>query len=270
MESDNPTTHTMNLAIYSYGWEAFRFPYPAGWTLVGAGDVDDAGTPQQIWFNASTSQLSFWTIKCSGGLLFGRLNDLDCTQAVDRTVPAPAGFTPHLADLNGDGVIDIVWTSASRAVKYWVNTGKDRFTKTDAPDASPNGFDLIGAGEIAGTGRTDLIWFNAATGNIGWWLMDGTTVTGRKTTAGPAGYSVATIEDFDGDGLADVFWTNAKGTAYVWQGTGGGFISQQVADGAGTPYVVPTGYKVQMNRLQGVANPTAAHAARAQIAAVSH
>lgn len=268
MESDNPTTHTMNLAIYSYGWEAFRFPYPSGWTLVGAGDVDDAGTPQQIWFNASTSQLAFWAIKCSGGILFGRLNDVDCTQTVDRTVPAPAGFTPHLADLNGDGVIDIVWTSASRAVKYWVNTGKDRFTKTDASYTSPDGFDLIGAGEIAGTGKTDLIWFNAATGNIGWWLMDGTTVTGRKTTAGPAGYSVATIEDFDGDGLADLLWTNAKGTAYVWQGTGSGFISQQVADGAGTPYVVPTGYKVQMNRLQGVANPTAANAAKAQVAAV--
>ena len=84
--------------------------------------------------------------------------------------------------------------------------------------------------------------------------MDGTTVASQGTMAAPDGYTVATIEDFDGDGLADLVWTNAKGKAILWQGIGDGFVSQQVADGEGTAYVVPAGYKVQMNRVQGVVN----------------
>jgi hypothetical protein len=268
MESDNATTHEMNLAIYSYGWADFRFPYPAGWSLVGAGLVDASAKSKQVWLNANTSKLSFWTIDCSGSLKFGRFDSLDCAQSVATTVAAPAGFTPNLADLNGDGILDIVWTGPKNAIKYWINNGQGGFTKSDGSNA-PAGFAFVGAGEIAGSGKTDLIWFNADTGKLRWWEMDGTTVASTKTIAAPDGYTVATIEDFDGDGLADLFWTNAKGKALLWQGVGDGFVSQQVADGEGTAYVVPSGYKVQMNRLQGVVNAAVPSGTAAQVAAVA-
>lgn len=268
MESDNATTHEMNLAIYSYGWVDFRFPYPAGWSLVGAGLVDASGKSQQVWINTSTNKLSFWNISCDGTLQFGRFSSLNCSQAVASTIASPAGFTPTLADLNGDGILDIVWTGPKNAVQYWINNGQGGFTKSTGTNA-PAGFALIGAGEIAGSGMTDLIWFNASTGKLRWWEMNGTTVASQKTIAAPDGYSVATIEDFDGDGLADILWTNAKGKAFLWQGIGDDFVSQQVADGEGTPYVVPTGYKVQMNRLQGVVNATVSSAS-GQVAAATH
>ncbi|UPG85229.1 protease pro-enzyme activation domain-containing protein [Luteibacter aegosomatis] len=254
MEADNPTTHELNLAIYSYGWVDFTFPYKAGWSMVGAGRVDDSGKSQEVWINSTTGKLSFWTITCTGGIKFGRLDGLDCEQGVGKTVSAPAGFTPYLADLNGDGILDIVWTGPKRAVQYWINDGRGSFTKSDG-DAAPAGFELVGAGEIAGSGKTDLIWFNAATGKLRWWTMDGTTVSSQKTMAAPDGYTLATIEDFDGDGLADLFWTNAKDDAYLWQGTGNGFLSQHVADGAGVAFKVPANFQVQTNRLQGVVDP---------------
>ncbi|QWT18976.1 VCBS repeat-containing protein [Bacillus sp. NP157] len=265
MESDNPTTHTMNLAVYSYGWENFRFPYAAGWSMVGAGLVDATAKSKQVWFNASASSLSFWTIGCTGTLKFGRFDTMDCEQSVASTVAAPAGFTPSLADLNGDGILDIVWTGPKNAVKFWINDGKGGFAKSDGTNA-PAGFTLVGVGEIAGSGKTDLIWSNASTGKLRWWEMNGTTIASQQTMDAPSGYSVATIEDFDGDGLADLFWTNAKGKAILWLGVGDGFVSQQVADGEGIAYVIPAGYSVQMNRVQGVVNAAAA----TQVAATNH
>jgi len=265
MESDNPTNNTLNLAVYSYGWENFRFPYPAGWSLVGAGLVDASAKSKEVWFNASTDKVSFWTFDCSGTIKFGRFDTMDCEQGATTTVAAPAGFTPNLADLNGDGILDIVWTGPKNAVKYWINDGQGGFTKSDGSNA-PAGFALVGVGEIAGSGKTDLIWFNASTAKLRWWEMDGTTVSSQKTMAAPDGYSVATIEDFDGDGLADLFWTNTKGKAVLWLGIGDNFVSQQVADGEGTAYVVPAGYKVQMNRVQGVVNAAASSSPSGQVA----
>jgi pro-kumamolisin-like protein/subtilase family protein len=265
MESDNPTDNTLNLAIYSYGWFNFRFPYPAGWSMVGAGVVDGSGKSQEIWLNAATAKLSFWAIDCSGSIRFGRLDGVGCDQAVGTTINAPAGFTPRLADLNGDGVLDIVWTGPKRDIRYWINDGKGGFSKTDG-GTYPAGWTLQGAGEIAGSGKTDLVWTNTAGSKLRWWVMDGATVVSQQTMAAPAGYGLATIEDFDGDGLADMFWTNAAGDAYLWQGTGKSFISQHVADGAGVAYKVPADYQVQMNRLQGVVTVAAPSSPNAQVA----
>ena len=79
-------------------------------------------------------------------------------------------------------------------------------------------------------------------------------VVSREVRSVGSGYSIASIEDFDGDGLADILWTNASGDAYVWQGLGGSFISQHVADGQGNIYTIPDGYVVQKNRVQGVSS----------------
>ncbi|HEY4092139.1 MAG TPA: protease pro-enzyme activation domain-containing protein [Luteibacter sp.] len=268
IESDNATNNTLNLAIYSYGWLNFRFPYAAGWSMVGAGVVDGSGKSQEVWINSKTNKLAFWSINCSGTITFGRLDQVDCEQAVGNSVATPAGFTPYLADLNGDGILDIVWVGPKRAIQYWINNGQGGFAKSNGADLAPSGFDLVGAGEVAGSGRTDLVWFNSATGKLRWWDMDGTSIASQNTMDAPSGYSVATIEDFDGDGLADLLWTNAKGKATLWQGTGDAFVSQQVADGAGTAYVVPKGFTVQFNRLQGVVNAAAPAASTAQVASV--
>jgi len=252
MESDNPTTNTASLAIYSYGWVTDNLPaYPAGWALVGSGVVDSSGISEEIWRNDADGQLGFWSINCSGTLQFGRLYQVYCTRTIGATIAAASGYTPRLADLNGDGYIDIVWTSPKNDIYYWINDGTGNFTKTYG-GTFPTGWTLEGVGEIVGSGKTDLIWSNASANQMGWWTMDGTTVVDREVRSVTSGYSIASIEDFDGDGLADILWTNASGDAYIWQGTGGAFISQHVADGQGNVYTIPTGYVVQKNRLQGV------------------
>lgn len=269
MESDNPTNNTTNLAVYSYGWIDFRFPYPAGWALVGAGIVDQSGVSKEIWFDSATGKLSYWSMSCTGTILFGQFNQMDCERTIGDSFDGMAGYTPRLADLNGDGYIDIVWTGPKNEIDYWINDGQGNFTKTNGGKFTA-GWTLEGAGEVAGSGKTDLIWSNASGSQIGWWVMDGTTVVDRKTRSAPSGYSLASIEDFNGDGLADLLWINAHGDGYVWQGTGGDFVSQRVANGNGTAYVIPTGYTVQKNRLQGVTQLTTAPATNAQVALSTH
>ncbi len=252
METDNPTTNTPSLFVYSWGEVTFNLPsYPAGWTLVGSGVVDSTGVSKEIWRNDASGQLGFWTINCSGSIFFGKLWDMNCTRTIDGTITAASGYTPRLADLNGDGYIDIVWTGPKNDIYYWINDGTGNFTKTYG-GTFPAGWTLEGVGEIVGSGNTDLIWSNASTNQMGWWIMNGAKVVSREVRSVGSGYIIASIEDFDGDGLADILWTNASGDAYVWQGLGGSFISQHVADGQGNVYTIPDGYVVQKNRVQGV------------------
>jgi hypothetical protein len=257
--SDNATTNTLTVDVYSWGnWE-FTFPYPAGWTLVGTGVVDSTNQSEAIFYNSTTNQLGFWSFSCSGTQIsptgtVGVLTNINCTRTIGNIINVAAGYTPHLADLNGDGYLDIVWTGTKNDIYYWINDGQGNFTKTYG-GTYPAGWVLEGAGEIAGSGSTDLIWYNASASQFGWWIMNGNSVVSRKTVTVAQGYTVASIEDFDGDGLADILWTNAQGSAYIWQGTGvpgGGFISERVADGQGNPYTIPAGYIVQRSSLQGV------------------
>jgi Pro-kumamolisin, activation domain/FG-GAP-like repeat/FG-GAP repeat len=251
---DNQLTHTFELEVYSWGNFIFGWNYPAGWALVGSGVVDSTDQSEAIWFNSSTGQIGFWSFSCSGSQLLGQLDNINCNRTIGNTISGMPGYTPHLADLNGDGYLDIVWTGPQNQIVYWINDGTGNFTKTDGV-SFPAGWVLEGAGEFAGGGETDLFWFNASTSQAAVWIMDGATVVSRKTINVGAGYSPATIEDFDGDGLADILWTNAQGSAYVWLGTGTGFISERVADGEGNPYTIPSGYTIQKNSLQGVVPP---------------
>jgi hypothetical protein len=252
--SDNAITNTLTLDVYSWGNFEFTFPYPSGWTLVGTGVVDSTNQSEAIFYNSTTNQLGFWSLSCSGTQQLGQLYDINCSRTIGNTINVAAGYTPHLADLNGDGYIDIVWIGTKNDIYYWINDGQGNYTKTYG-GTFPAGWTLVGAGEIAGSGNTDLIWYDASTNQVGWWIMNGNSVVSRKAVDVTPGYTIASIEDFDGDGLADLLWTNAQGSAYVWLGTGetgGGFTSERVADGLGNPYTIPAGYLVQKSALQGV------------------
>jgi len=76
-------------------------------------------------------------------------------------------------------------------------------------------------------------------------------VKGQEVRSVSPGYTMASIEDFDGDGLADILWVGAAGDAYEWQSNGTGFQSFRVADASGKPLTIPAGTQVQPNRLQG-------------------
>jgi hypothetical protein len=246
----------------NYYESAVGTPYAAGWSIAGAGSFDSAGTDELFLANAQTGQVQWQQL---GYLLFyvlGRPHYI-FHSTLSPVFNGPAGFVPRLADVNGDGYADIVWTSpngSNNAVYLSTNNQQGSFVTTQIA-GRPAGFTLFGAGDIARNGVTSLFWTNPAANALTLWTMDGNAIAAQQTLTVPAGYALASIADYDGDGLADILWSAkaqvgplalGPGILHEWLSNGsGGFTAQAVADLDGKPITVPPGAVIQANRLQG-------------------
>ncbi|RUL66477.1 hypothetical protein EKH79_01205 [Dyella dinghuensis] len=220
--------------------------YAAGWKLIGSGTPDGSKQSQLFWFNATMHQFGWWKVAYNWSTF-----TYEATISPITTVAAD--YVPTLADVNGDGYADIVWTSTTdNSVYVWINDQQGGFVDHRIAD-HPAGFVLFGAGDVNGDGNTDLIWTNPSSNQMSWWLMDGFTVLSQQTVSVAPGYTMSSIADYDGDGLADILWVGKAGDVYEWQSNGSSFQSFRVADAAGNPLVIPAGTQVQTSRLQGSA-----------------
>ena len=239
-------------------------PYTGGWSIAGAGSFDTSGSDELFLANAQTGQVQWQQLSFRVLYILGRAH-YTFIPTLSAVYNGPKGFVPTLADVNGDGFADIVWTSPNpkiNTVYLSINNQQGSFETTQIAER-PTGFTLFGAGDIAGAGVTSLFWTNPGANALTLWNMDGATVASTQTLPVPAGYTLASIADYDGDGLADILWS-AKAevgaahfqmgpiTLYEWLSNGsGGFTSQAVAGLDGTPISLPTHTVIQANRLQG-------------------
>ncbi len=132
------------------------------------------------------------------------------------------GFQPAgLGDFNGDGKSDIAFlTQIPNAqnlddLSIWQMDGTHIASTADVGGVDEaHGEDLIGIADFNGDGKSDFLFTNTVTNDISVWLMNGGTVQSKNTIGNvnaAGGWQLAQIRtgDFNGDGKADLLFTNS-------------------------------------------------------------
>jgi hypothetical protein len=126
------------------------------------------------------------------------------------------------ADLNGDGIADIIWQSAStgQAVIWFMNGQGREKSSLSLPAANYGDYRIVGIADVNSDGTADVIWQSAGTGQVVIWFMDG---QGREKSslsfpaANYGDYRIVGAADLNSDGLADIIWqSSSTGQAVAW------------------------------------------------------
>ncbi len=128
-------------------------------------------------------------------------------------------------DLNGDGSPDLLWQLKaswwpSWDVVYWqmdwdnhiIRTGGDWLAYPD-----PN-WQVVAQADLNGDGSPDLLWQHQVTGDVVYWLMDGTShIGGGPLTHASPTYQLVAAADLNGDTHPDLLWQNrVTGDVFYW------------------------------------------------------
>jgi hypothetical protein len=146
--------------------------------------------------------------------------------------------SPDLADLNNDGLYDLVYGTASGPLQYYVNTGTALSPIWTANTnlfggvldvggaSSPVFYDFDGDGDldmISGSQMGDIKYFeNTGTIHAPAWMEDSSYFSSIDHSI----YSAVAIGDVNGDGLPDAIIGDLSGNLYFHRNTGMGFIEE--------------------------------------------
>jgi lysophospholipase L1-like esterase len=131
------------------------------------------------------------------------------------------------ADLNGDGHSDFIWQdTATGDISYWLMNGTTILDSGYFPQGHMNGdlrqWRLVGIADLNGDGNPDLLWQEEISGDIYYWLMNGTQMTsGGYFPQGQSGlltgWELIGAADLNRDGHPDLLWQEtASGNIYYW------------------------------------------------------
>lgn len=134
-----------------------------------------------------------------------------------------AGFRLVAAgDFNGDHRTDLVWNSDAHQPQIWIGQPDGIFTNTAKSYTS---WDVIGAADISGDGKGDILFTKPGESQLRVWVMNGTSTSSTKFFDITPGYRLVAARDFDGDGLVDLMWANADRRLEYWRNIGGSAFS---------------------------------------------
>ena len=196
--------------------------------ILGVGDFGGRHKSDLLFQDNSTGLVSFW---------IGFDGFIDSRRTI-RTVK-PGWSVEAVTDIDGDGYADIVWRFTSAPANPSPNDNGVVFVwfmKDGVIDevkyhgGAPISWSLIGAADLHGNGRGDLVWVSPATTSPASQIRSITALPNRgriNELIGilPTGYTLTRLGDFNGDGKSDLLFRNAQGQLKLWLMNGVNVVS---------------------------------------------
>jgi hypothetical protein len=171
--------------------------------------------PRLVLQNEASNGVAMWVLAGNGQTLLH--SPFILTAAANWRVAASGDF-------NRDGIPDIVFQNqTTNMISIWYMGAPNGTGIVTAPivgTSSPN-WQVVGSGDLNEDGTPDLLFQNSVTNQIAIWYMGGatgTTVLSDAIVAAPiTGWRVGGVGDIDGNGAADIVFTNATSNGVsVW------------------------------------------------------
>ncbi|MBN7134990.1 hypothetical protein A7A76_09510 [Lysobacter enzymogenes] len=178
----------------------------------------------------SATEMAF--IMFVSGKPYGSNLPFSAYSAGRRALPAGARIAAY-GDFDGDHRSELVLEAPGNQILFWTTDLHGDFVQTRAPDRIA-GDTLLGAADLNGDGRDDLLFLDPVLRKFTVWRMNGASRTMQQTYATAAGATLAAVGDFDGDLRIDLMWSDPAGNLTFWKNTTTGFTqtaSQSYAAG---------------------------------------
>ena len=172
---------------------------PAGWNLAGAGDVNGDGKADVVWHNIASGEIYYWL-----------MNGASIAGGQGASYLPVGSIALAVADFNGDGRVDVLSTTSQDTRVSIMGANGVYGAATVVTGRPSSAWNFAGAGDITGDGKADVVWHNLTSGELYYWVMDGTAIAGGQGLAYlPQGAAALALADFNGDGRSDIVSTTA-------------------------------------------------------------
>jgi peptidyl-Asp metalloendopeptidase len=208
------------------------------WKMVGSGDLDGDDKPEIVWQHQTGGWLCAWFMTGTSvqQVVFLNPNRADTNEWKIAAV----------ADINGDAKADLIWQHHQGGLVVWYMNGATRIGSAylNPWSVAGNDWKIVGAGDVNGDLKPDLIWQQSSGGLLGAWLMNGVTATSmvllNPGQVSPNEWTIRAVVDLDGDGHTDLVWQHYNGGVGAWLMNGTTATSMQLLQ----PASVPTGWRL--------------------------